>query len=135
MGNQLGGGGADTSDPLYRYRLQRSQMGLQTDSTDSNVETSSDYLSWMKTGQTGAESPAAAPPPSAGPLMTSAAPLDGPTKPTAPASGGAMAGIMAATGGGGDNFKFLGAQSGTLRPLGQRLGIQDSSVLAGRRPY
>jgi hypothetical protein len=48
-----------------------------------------------------------------------------------------MQGLMSAIDGGSGDFKYLGAQSGQLRPLGQRLGVQDSMALAGlnRRVY
>lgn len=120
-------------------------MGLQTDQTDSNVESSSDYLNWMKTGQTGQATPAPAadsgggggampPSLSVGALMPGSTDTGQQTKSATPPS---MEGLMAATSPAESTPQFLGSQSGALRPLGQRLGIMDSTVLAslGRRPY
>lgn len=41
----------------------------------------------------------------------------------------AFSGLMAASGG--NDFKYLGTQANQLRPLGQRMGVQDSLALAG----
>jgi hypothetical protein len=90
-----------------------------------------------------AATPAAAPAPAA--MPTSADPLAGggggggavaDTAAKGAPGNDALGGIMSAVDGSGD-FKYLGAQSNQLRPLGQRLGVQDSMALAGlqRRVY
>jgi hypothetical protein len=62
----------------------------------------------------------------------------GDANPNSPSQPDSVSSLMNVTGmQGPDTFQFLGNTQGTLRPLGQRLGVQDSTALAGlqRRVY
>lgn len=135
--NQLGGTNVNGSDPLYQFRQQRAAQGLKTDSTDSNVEGSAEYLQWLNGGRsTGGGSTGGGG--TTGTMPGAGGGGVGDDNPNAPKTPDSVASLMNMTGMQGEgSFQFLGNTQGTLRPLGQRLGIQDSGALAGlqRRIY
>lgn len=134
--NQLGSSNANPSDPLLQFRQQRASQGLKTDSTDSNVEGSAEYLQWLNGGRsTGGGTGGGG---TTGTMPGAGGGGVGDDNPNAPKTPDSVASLMNMTGMQGEgSFQFLGNTQGTLRPLGQRLGIQDSGALAGlqRRIY
>lgn len=133
-----GGGGiliGQTTKPLPKTQAQ---LDMEADAAHAQAYPQPQTAvpaaptSSMSVGSSLSTSGGGAVPPSAAPLTDVA--QGEPAKTGGAIQGGdAFSGLMAAS----DPFKYLGTQSNQLRPLGQRLGVQDSMALAGlqRRVY